>query len=95
MAFAPTVVVDSGSDVSTFPTANVPVSQGGTITESETDSEFVAVSQLQVAVTTNGPWQEVNLFVGEIAAKYSIAPHAAIRAITQRLHAMEQQFYHA
>ena len=95
MAFVPNVAVDSGSDFSTIATGEVPLSQGGTITETSSDNDLVASIQQQGPVPQRNPFEEVNLFVGEIARGYAIAPMAAIRLIERVLQAMREQTYHA
>lgn len=95
MAYVPNVAVDTASDFSTIPTGEAPASQGGTITSTSTDGSLNSLTQQQGPVPQRRPFEEVNLFVGEIARGYSVAPMAAIRMIEQICQAIREQTYHA
>lgn len=91
LAWDPTVDVDAASDPST---ADHPVDQnGGTIQQTVTGTDMDAVHEVQGPTPQANPWQEFNLFVGEIARTQRISPGAAIVLIEQMCQANREQTY--
>ncbi len=91
MAWEPNVAVDTGSDPSTMD--SLPKAADGTIIQDQFPGDLDSTLELQGPVPQKNPFEELNLFVGEIARLYAIPPRAAMVRIQDMLQAMLTQSY--
>ena len=89
--FGPEVTVDPSGPAQNSSMASVPVDAGGTVLESQSDSDLDSTTELQGPAVQHNPWQEFQGFVAEIARIYQIAPRAAVVRIADMAQAFLQQ----
>jgi hypothetical protein len=94
-SFGPSVVVDpNGPNQQSGPgLASVPTDQGGTVLENFVSGELDSTIELQAPAPQKNPFEELNLFIGELSRIYQLAPRATMVRIQDMLQAMLTQSY--
>jgi hypothetical protein len=92
-SFGPSVVVDPNGPNQGSTLGSRPTDQGGTVLENFVSGELDSTIELQGPVPQKNFFQEINLFVGGLAAYYQLAPRAVMERVQTDLQAMLTQSY--
>ena len=91
--FGPEVTVDPNGPNQQSGMANIPTDQGGTVIEDIAPGDLDSTIELQAPVPQKNPFEELNLFIGELCRIYGLAPRAAMVRVQDMLQAMLTQSY--